>query len=793
MTGLSGIGHIEGILAGAHIDLNLFTPQDSLVNQQGSGDLADFNRVQVAADNPKEILAYIPNTVSSVSISDLSGRRGLVVASTTASVPKVRLDQGFNDSHYSVTWYNPATGDVFPGPGTPTPTPLPGGTAVFGLKSPFSGDAILHISSRCTAPNACEWMDTPIPTHTPAAINPVYTSSLGFAAGDDESALLTHDADERMFGASSWRCDRPTAPGSGFPGCWVRYDFPSGQSIASADFYYRRNSGSAYQGIYFITTPGTASSEPIEDADDSVISFSVWFGPGGDLHLESSPPNTGFPVVMQNVAPDINRWYHVNAKVARTDPNLYQIRVYVDGALQIDLSGVRFAGSGDHFFRRTVVHTAWWGTTNDLLEGNRVSAWWDELSIDPVQGSLEQGLYRTNFQQGLGGYTGTRATYFDGAAGYDGSVFLRVGANNYDKGLLRFSVANLPQDAIIDEATLALYYTGRSNANSLTLGAHGVLAAWTDSVANRTQRQAGINWNVPGLGAGSDYSTTPTATLAVVGEGNAWVELDVTGLAQTWVSDPSQNHGLLLQQAAASGFVVYSFCSEVAQAPATPTPPCLAGHAPKLILRYHLVGPTPVKTTFQRGAGGYTGNVATYFDGSGSGYNSSAHLRVSADNYTKSLLRFDVSSIPITDTVAEAVLRVYPQTRSNANGLTVAAHRVLADWNDSAANRTQRQNGVNWQVVGMGVGADYAADTNGTVELTSAGVGWVEMDVTDMVQAWVAEPTANHGLVLLAQAASGSVNYGLCSELGWSPCTLAQAPVLKVWHYPPPPTPEPEP
>ena len=28
------------------------------------------------------------------------------------------------------------------------------------------------------------------------------------------------------------------------------------------------------------------------------------------------------------------------------------------------------------------------------------------------------------------------------------------------------------------------------------------------------------------------------------------------------------------------------------------------------------------------GAGGYTGDVATYFDGSGSGYNSSAYLRV---------------------------------------------------------------------------------------------------------------------------------------------------------------------
>lgn len=108
---------------------------------------------------------------------------------------------------------------------------------------------------------------------------------------------------------------------------------------------------------------------------------------------------------------------------------------------------------------------------------------------------------------------------------------------------------------------------------------------------------------------------------------------------------------------------------------------------------------------------------------------------------------------------------------------------------------TQRQTGVNWQVTGMGAGSDYATDADGTVELTSADKGWIDVDVTAMAQAWVANPTDNHGLVLLPQAATGSVTYSFCSELGWTPCTQAQAPVLKVWHHqpPPPPTPEPTP
>ena len=191
----------------------------------------------------------------------------------------------------------------------------------------------------------------------------------------------------------------------------------------------------------------------------------------------------------------------------------------------------------------------------------------------------------------------------------------------------------------------------------------------------------------------------------------------------------------------------------------------------------------PLKATFQRGAAGYTGTKATYFDGSGSGYNAAAYLRMDAVKSQKALLRFDLPSIPITATVDEATLRVYQTGRSNANGLTLAAHGVLADWVDSQANRVQRQSGVNWQIVGMGAGSDYTAEAAGTTDLASAGGVFVDLDVKALAQAWVANPTANHGLVLLAQEASGSVSYSFCSELGWSPCTAAQAPQLMIWYH----------
>ncbi len=223
--------------------------------------------------------------------------------------------------------------------------------------------------------------------------------------------------------------------------------------------------------------------------------------------------------------------------------------------------------------------------------------------------------------------------------------------------------------------------------------------------------------------------------------------------------------------------MTYDFCSELGWSP------CTAAQAPKLTLRYHLAPPPPVKVTFQQGANGYAGTQATYFDGSGSGYNASPYLRVDASGAQKALLHFDLPTIPITATVDEATLRLYQTGRSNGNTLTLAAHGVLADWTDSQTNQTQRQTGVNWQTIGLGSGSDYAAEAAGTADLASAGGAWIDLDVKAQAQAWAANPADNQGLVLLQAAVSGAVTYSFCSELGWSPCTAAQAPQLTIWYH----------
>lgn len=329
--------------------------------------------------------------------------------------------------------------------------------------------------------------------------------------------------------------------------------------------------------------------------------------------------------------------------------------------------------------------------------------------------------------------------------------------------------------AIVDEATLELYYTGRDNGNTLTLGAHRVLAEWIDSEVTHFQRKAGSNWVTPGMGSGSDYTASPEATLPLGSVASGWVQLDVTAAVQAWVADHAINHGLVLLQEAASGWVTYQFCSELGWTPCTPS------QAPRLVIRYHLQDPAPVKATFQQGVGGYSGTNATCLAYASSN-NSCTLFKAGADDGLKRLLRFDIASIPAGKTVDEATLRLYYKGRSNSNDLTVGAYRLLASWVDSQATWTQRMTGMNWVVPGLGSGSDYAAAGGGASTVLGDGGSWVEIDVTEMAQAWVDNPTQNYGLLLRQASAAGYVIYDFCSERGVSPCTAAQAPQLTVWY-----------
>jgi uncharacterized repeat protein (TIGR01451 family) len=106
------------------------------------------------------------------------------------------------------------------------------------------------------------------------------------------------------------------------------------------------------------------------------------------------------------------------------------------------------------------------------------------------------------------------------------------------------------------------------------------------------------------------------------------------------------------------------------------------------------------------------------------------------------LIQFDVSSVPSTTTISYAALLIY-ETTSNS-GQTISVRRVLTDWVEGQATWNDRSTGNAWS----SGGGDYSGASSGSFAANTT--GWREVEITTLVQGWIAETYENYGLLLLS-------------------------------------------
>lgn len=192
-------------------------------------------------------------------------------------------------------------------------------------------------------------------------------------------------------------------------------------------------------------------------------------------------------------------------------------------------------------------------------------------------------------QQGLNGYTGAEDTYLsawqpDTPQWIKNPLQVRPDAFS---PLLRFDLSPIPGYAVITEALLELYVTGRGGypGGTFTMNAYRVLRPWVHTEATWDEARQGVRWTMPGCNGHNDREATPFESLAL-GDIDRWYTLDVTTLAQGWLADPSSNHGVLLQGESIHA-IEYWFAS---------AQHWLLGNRPRLVVTYTFAGPTPTPT-----------------------------------------------------------------------------------------------------------------------------------------------------------------------------------------------------
>jgi hypothetical protein len=120
------------------------------------------------------------------------------------------------------------------------------------------------------------------------------------------------------------------------------------------------------------------------------------------------------------------------------------------------------------------------------------------------------------------------------AAPQGGDIYLRLRQPEIGSGLLKFDLSALPPGAEITSVKLKLCVLVTSNDNRLYFTAYPVQEPWDEATAM---------WPEPAFGdpMGWGWLDDPVCQAACIE-----IELD-PAVAQTWLADPSSNHGLLLR------------------------------------------------------------------------------------------------------------------------------------------------------------------------------------------------------------------------------------------------------
>ncbi|WP_438032551.1 DNRLRE domain-containing protein [Sorangium sp. So ce204] len=144
------------------------------------------------------------------------------------------------------------------------------------------------------------------------------------------------------------------------------------------------------------------------------------------------------------------------------------------------------------------------------------------------------------FRRGLGGDVADATLWQASPTWNDGAstaLSTGTGTGGVRRSLLRFNLASVPASAEIASATLSLYQTYK--IESSTVRVHRATAAWTES---------GVTWG--NFGGGGQFDPAIAASFVTGGPGGTtgFRNVDVTALAQAWVSGELANDGVLIEE-----------------------------------------------------------------------------------------------------------------------------------------------------------------------------------------------------------------------------------------------------
>jgi hypothetical protein len=408
------------------------------------------------------------------------------------------------------------------------------------------------------------------------------------------------------------------------------------------------------------------------------------------------------------------------------------------------------------------------------------------------------------------GVADTGISLYEPAQNFGGETTLRLhsGTDGRQRLLIKFDISSIPSTMYVLQAELYLFAWYRTQPYNLTLYAYQMRRHWNELEATWQQATSADFWAAAGCkDPVFDYDPATVAT-TTVSYTDSWYSWDLTEMVRGWVSAPASNEGVLIVGEGLGN--QYQFRSSEIPAPElrpylvvtvategptstptntltptltpvhtytptnTPTPTNTATPTATPTSAYSptptstptetltpTITPTPVLTplpkVFQQGiypSESYTGVADTFLSlyRPDTPWGSDDGLRISGreNGSERMLVRFDLDGhIPFWANIHSAKLGLFAWSRRTLYGLRISAYDVLRHWDADEATWNEAYALSAWGTPGCEqVGGDREGNPVASrfAYFTNYFYEW---DITSLVQQWVADPSTNHGLVLI--------------------------------------------
>ncbi|HKR05912.1 MAG TPA: DNRLRE domain-containing protein [Bacteroidia bacterium] len=325
-------------------------------------------------------------------------------------------------------------------------------------------------------------------------------------------------------------------------------------------------------------------------------------------------------------------------------------------------------------------------------------------------------------------------TNFGNSMEFDAIAWTNGGNISDARSLLQFDLTEIPAGSAVQSAYLSLYY----DSTSSNLG-HSQLSGANDAMIYEISLpwdENTVTWaNQPATSTANQVYLAPSANAT-----QDYTNIDVTAMIQDFVNDPALNYGMMVQLVTESAYRSLIFRSS--DHPNSLSHPKLeVTYAPAISNCLHLK---------YAGCNGIDAMVSSCIPCGYDTMNSGTAPEIDAIAWTnqgnisnaRSLLYWDLTSIPTNATVTSALLSLYTWN-SPSNG----QHDPLSGPNDAYLNKVTgpwNEYTVTWNTM-PGVSTVnqvyFPASTSATQDYTN-------MDVTTLVQDMVTNPATNYGFML---------------------------------------------